>query len=200
MQQILDRYGITTEEFNHLRLKKVDNLNDREVKVLKAIREAIPKGDNNTYFQKVLSAEEIPKYLGEDGYSTIQGFIAKYEDVSHIKTYDDVVESFRLDYVVGGKRPFPEGGDTYGYIKFKADKLEKIDIPFGKKMGGSNIDPPPCTLNGFTGARNGEIIAEWYIDASNPIKPINGAELHHVVNGVDSIIATYKNGSFEELN
>ena len=195
----MDRYGITTEEFNHLRLKKVENLNDREVKVLKAIREAIPKGDNNTYFQKVLSAEEIPKYLGKDGYSTIQGFIAKYEDVSHIKTYDDVVESFRLDYVVGGKRPFPEGGDTYGYIKFKTKRLEKIDIPFGERMGGTNTDAPPCTLNGFTGARNGEIIAEWYIEQGADLSPVDGAELHKVVNGVDTIIAIYKNGHFIEV-
>ena len=200
MQQILDRYEITLEEFNHLRLKKVENLNDREVKVLKAIREAIPKGDNNTYFQKVLSAEDIPKYLGKDGFSEIQGFIAQYDDVSHIKTYDDVVESFRLDYVVGGKRPFPEGGDTYGYIKFKTDNVENIGIPFGEKMGGINTDAPPCTLNGFTGARNGEIIAEWYVDGNNRLKLIAGAELHKVVNGVDTIIAIFKEGYFRELD
>lgn len=200
MQRILDWRGITTEEFNHLRLKKVENLTDGEVKILKAIRKAIPKRDNNTYFQKVLLAEDIPRYLGEDGFSEVQGFIAKYEDVSHIKTYDDVVESFRLDYVVGGRSPFPEGGDTYGYIKFKTDNVENKSIPFGEKMGGINTDAPPCTLNGFTGARNGEIIAEWYVDGNNRLKLIAGAELHKVVNGVDTIIAIFKEGHFRELD
>ena len=200
LQRILERYGITTEEFNHLRLKKVENLNDREALLMKVIRKALPKGDQNTYFQKVLPAEDIPKYLGEDGYSAIQGFIAKYDDVSHIKGYGDVVESFRLDYVVDGKRPFPEGGDTYGYIKFKTDNVENIEIPFGKKMGGTNTNAPPCTLNGFTGARNGEIIAEWYVDGNNRLTPIVGAELHKVVNGVDTTIAIFREGHFKELN
>ena len=159
------------------------------------------KGDNNTFFQKVLSAEEIPKYLGKDGYSTIQGFIAKYDDVSHIKGYDNVVESFRLDYVIDGKRPFPEGGDTYGYIKFKTRDIENISIPFGEKMGGTNTDAPPCTLNGFTGARNGEIVPEWLLIRVNKrLTPLEGAELHKVINGDDTIIGIYKNNYFEEIN
>ena len=41
----------------HLRLKKVENLNDREALLMKVIHKA------------------LPKYLGEDGYSTIQGFM-----------------------------------------------------------------------------------------------------------------------------
>lgn len=67
-------------------------------------------------------------------------------------------------------------------------------------MGGINTDAPPCTLNGFTGARNGEIIAEWYVDGNNRLKLIAGAELHKVVNGVDTIIAIFKEGYFRELD
>ena len=199
LPQILERYEMTEEEFNRLRLKKVEKLDAGETMLMKRIRESIPKGNADTYFQKILPAEDIPKYLGEEGYSTIQGFISNYEDVSHLKSYESVVESFRLDYVVNGKRPFPEGGDTYGYIKFVTDNIEDIEIPFGKKMGGTNIDPPPCTLNGFTGARNGEIIPEWYVDKNNPLVPIEGAELHKVVNGVDTIVATYLGGHFMKL-
>ena len=66
-------------------------------------------------------------------------------------------------------------------------------------MGGVNTDPPPCTLNGFTGARNGELIPEWYVKNDTILVPINGAELHKVVNGVDNIIAIYINGMFKEL-
>lgn len=66
---------------------------------MKAIREAVPKIDANTYIQKTIPASDIDKYIGEDGWSTIGGYVARYDDVSHIKGYDNVVESSRLDYV-----------------------------------------------------------------------------------------------------
>lgn len=75
-----------------------------------------------------------------------------------------MVESSRLDYVTGdGVRSYPEGGDTYGYIKFKTEEIDKISIPYGKDFGGMNTDGPPCTLNGFTAARNGEVVPEWTV-------------------------------------
>ena len=93
---------------------------------MKAIREAVPKIDANTYIQKTIPASDIDKYIGEDGWSTIGGYVARYDDVSHIKGYNNVVESSRLDYVTGdGVRPYPEGGDTYGYIKFKTKEQIK---------------------------------------------------------------------------
>ena len=52
-----------------------------------------------------------------------------------------MVESSRLDYVTGdGVRSYPEGGDTYGYIKFKTEEMDKISIPYGKDFGGMNKD------------------------------------------------------------
>ncbi|NOV87046.1 hypothetical protein BJV85_000018 [Clostridium acetobutylicum] len=50
----------------------------------------------------------------------IGNYVAKYGNVSHIKNYNDVVESSRLDYVTADKnRPYPKSANTYGYIKFK---------------------------------------------------------------------------------
>lgn len=155
---------------------------------MKAIREAVPKIDANTYIQKTIPASDIDKYIGEDGWSTIGGYVARYDDVSHIKGYDNVVESSRLDYVTGdGVRPYPEGGDTYAYIKFKTTDAEKIKTPYGEIFGGTNTDGPPCTLNGFTGARNGQIIPEWSLSGEY-VKPKKGAELHKVVNGKDTVV------------
>ena len=106
-----------------------------------------------------------------------------------------MVESSRLDYVTGdGVRPYPEGGDTYAYIKFKTTDAEKIKTPYGEIFGGTNTDGPPCTLNGFTGARNGEIIPEW--TASKRLTPDYGSELHKVVNGTDSIIGVFDGEHF----
>ena len=118
--EVLKQQGLTLEEFNKLRLTDVKDLTKEQIAQMKAIREAVPKIDANTYIQKTIPASDIDKYIGEDGWSTIGGYVARYDDVSHIKGYDNVVESSRLDYVTGdGVRPYPEGGDTYAYIKFK---------------------------------------------------------------------------------
>lgn len=194
----LKEQGLTLDEFNKLRLTNVNDLTNEQIAQLKAIREAVPKIDANTYIQKTIPASDIEKYLGDDGWSAIGGYVARYDDVSHIKGYDDVVESSRLDYVTGdGVRPYPEGGDTYGYIKFTTEQTDKISIPYGEKFGGMNTDGPPCTLNGFTAARNGEVVPEWTLDTR--ITPNEGAELHKVVNGQDVIVAIFDGEHFVKV-
>ncbi len=196
--EVLKQQGLTLEEFNKLRLTDVKDLTKEQIAQMKAIREAVPKIDANTYIQKTIPASDIDKYIGEDGWSTIGGYVARYDDVSHIKGYDNVVESSRLDYVTGdGVRPYPEGGDTYGYIKFKTEEIDKISIPYGKDFGGMNTDGPPCTLNGFTAARNGEVVPEWTLDAR--ITPNEGAELHKVVNGKDTVVAIFDGEHFVKV-
>ncbi len=196
--EVLKQQGLTLEEFNKLRLTDVKDLTKEQIAQMKAIREAVPKIDANTYIQKTIPASDIDKYIGEDGWSTIGGYVERYDDVSHIKGYDNVVESSRLDYVTGdGVRPYPEGGDTYGYIKFKTEEIDKISIPYGKDFGGMNTDGPPCTLNGFTAARNGEVVPEWTLDAR--ITPNEGAELHKVVNGKDTVVAIFDGEHFVKV-
>ena len=56
-------------------------------------------------------------------------------------------------------------------------------------FGGKTIDGPPCTLNGFTGSRNGETVPEFKFDNYYPTA--NGAELYQVVNGEEVLVATY---------
>ena len=196
--EVLKQQGLTLEEFNKLRLTDVKDLTKEQIAQMKAIREAVPKIDANTYIQKTIPASDIDKYIGEDGWSTIGGYVARYDDVSHIKGYDNVVESSRLDYVTGdGVRPYPEGGDAYGYIKFKTKRTNKIEIPYGKVFGGTNVDGPPCTLNGFTGARNGAIVPEW--ELSVRVKPNKGAELHKVINEKDTVVAIFDGKHFKEV-
>ena len=196
--EVLKQQGLTLEEFNKLRLTDVKDLTKEQIAQMKAIREAVPKIDANTYIQKTIPASDIDKYIGEDGWSTIGGYVARYDDISHIKGYNNVVESSRLDYVTGdGVRPYPEGGDTYGYIKFKTKRTNKIEIPYGKVFGGTNVDGPPCTLNGFTGARNGAIVPEW--ELSVRVKPNKGAELHKVINEKDTVVAIFDGKHFKEV-
>ena len=195
----LQRWHHHSREINKLRLTDVKDLTKEQIAQMKAIREAVPKIDANTYIQKTIPASDIDKYIGEDGWSTIGGYVARYDDISHIKGYDNVVESSRLDYVTGdGVRSYPEGGDTYAYIKFKTTDAEKIKTPYGEIFGGTNTDGPPCTLNGFTGARNGQIIPEWSLSGEY-VKPKKGAELHKVVNGKDTVVAIFDGKHFVEV-
>ena len=163
LKSVLANESLTLDEFNTLRLADVNELSAEQIGKLKNIREAVPKIDSNTVIQKTIPFEDIGKYIGDDGYSTIRGYIARYDDVSHIHGYDNVVESSRLDYTINSDiRPYPEGGNAYGYIKFMTDDVDRIGIPYGTEFGGGNTDPAPCTRNGFTGARNGEVIPKLF--------------------------------------
>lgn len=64
-----------------------------------------------------------------------------------------------------------------------------ITIPYGDKFGGSNTDGPPCTLNGFTGSRNGITVPEYKF--TNRTMPKDGAELYEVVNGKEKLVAIF---------
>ena len=194
----LEKHHITLERFHELRLKPYSDLTDEEVKIIKDIRDAVPFITKDTLLQKTLPIQDVDKYLSGQ-YTEIGGYVAKVEDVADVRMYEDVVETSRLDYTTrDGSRPYPEGGNSYAMIRFKTSKVEEIDLPYAERFGGTNTDGPPCTLNGFTGARNGRIVPEWTFNGY--YKPQNGAELYKVINGEEILIGNYKNGRFIEVN
>lgn len=156
---------------------------------MKDIRDSVPEITVETPLQKTIPTNHVERYLSGT-YAEIGGFIAKVDDVEHIKGYEEVVESFRLDYTdQSGKRPFPEGGNSYGKIEFTTNNVDNIEIPYGKKFGGTATDGPPCTLNGFTGSRNEEIIPEWKFSRRH--FPHEGAKLYSVKNGVEKLVGIF---------
>ncbi|MDR4220525.1 hypothetical protein CN890_07375 [Priestia megaterium] len=189
INEVLKRVNLTKKEFNELKLKDVKTLTSHEIEVMKAIRDSVSPLTKDTLLQKTIPAKDIEKYV-DGSYTAVGGYVAKAEDVHDITSYKDFVESLRLDYTDGsGKRPFPEEGSTYGVIKFKSQAISHVDIPYGTVFGGKTTDGPPCTLNGFTGSRNGETVPEFKFDNYYP--PANGAELYQVVNGEEVLLATY---------
>lgn len=168
-----------------------DTLTLDEIHTMKIIRESIPKIDNKTIIQKTIPAGDIDAYLN-NGWNTVRGYVARYDDVSKINEYLDVVESSRLDYCLNdGTRPFPDDGNAYGYIKFKTKDADKISIPYGYEFGGTNIDGAPCMRNGFTGSRNGKIVPEWKVGYREELRLLEGSELHEVKNDIDKIVGIY---------
>ncbi|MFC0190195.1 ribonuclease YeeF family protein [Fictibacillus aquaticus] len=190
IDEVLANYNISRNEFNALKLKDYSELLDEDVELLEAIRKSVSPITKDTLLQKTIPFKDIENYIN-GRYGTIGGYIAKAEDVHHIKSYKEFVESLRLDYIDGsGSRPFPEEGGSYGIIKFKTQFVHNVEIPFGEKFnGGHNKDGPPCTRNGFTGSRNGTVVPEYKFD--NYYMPKHGAELFQVIDGKEILIGVY---------
>ncbi|MBU7591734.1 ribonuclease YeeF family protein [Metabacillus halosaccharovorans] len=189
LDEVLENIQMTRAEFNDLKLKSSSSLTLTEIEKMKAIRNAVTPITKETLIQKTIPVQDIQKYLDGD-YIEIGGYVAKAEDVYDIKAYDEFIESLRLDYKDWeGNRPFPDDGNSYGIIRFKTEATDKIDIPFGRRFGGENEDGPPCTLNGFTGSRNGRTVPEFKFNGR--FLPVDGAELYKVVNGEEKIVGIF---------
>ncbi|MCD7034523.1 LXG domain-containing protein [Metabacillus sp. GX 13764] len=195
----LKKLDITIDKFHELRLKPVEELTLDEIKIMKEIRDSVPPVTKETLLQKTLPIQDVKNYIsGSDPYTEIGGYVAKVEDLKDLIEYDDVIETLRLDYTIsGGIRPFPVDGTSYGIIRFKSNYADDVEIPYGEKFGGTNKDGPPCTLNGFTAARNNNIVPEWkFADRELPVK---GAELYIVEKGKEELVAIFDGDRFVSL-
>ncbi|WP_048601811.1 hypothetical protein [Rubeoparvulum massiliense] len=152
--------------------------------------------NEETLMQKVVTIEDLNKYLSGDRKPVISGFVTKAQDTIHLRSYDEIREGLRLDYAFdGGYCPFPEGGNTYGIIRFKTNV--PVEIPRTKEFGGNEViwineyGRQPFTGNGFTKSEN-IIIPEYIISKSNKSIPIE-AEFYMVIDGEPKLVAILKN-------
>lgn len=203
----LREHKLSYNQFTDLRLKPYYELNEGERMIIQEFRDSVPRPDNKTTLIKNIHVKDIQKYLDGEN-STVKGFLAKAEDSSHIHDYSHVRESMRLDYSYydeyNGKvvKPYPEDGNSYGYIEFKVKNPEllapeNLEIPYGHNMNKSyswENNEWPWTGNGFTASRNGEVIPEW--TSKNYIELELGAKLHRVVGGKDEVIGIFNGREF----
>ena len=106
MFYLLKKEGLTMDDFHYMIQKHANALTPNEIKKLTRIRKAIPKPDENTLMQKVITEDMANKYL--DGtYNTIGGSVAIASDTKHLKTFEDYYYGLRLDYKLSnGKYEF----------------------------------------------------------------------------------------------
>ena len=185
--------GLQRDEFLALKNTPTENLTPHQIDQLKTVRESIPMPTSETMLQKVIPESDIAKYLSGQ-YVAPSGFIAKQSDLAGIQRYDDMVEALRLDYLDqnGLRSAFPEGGNSYGIIRYQSESALEAKIPYNQAFGGSHISDPPFTGNGFTGSRDGSIIPEYSIARHNELAlPKDGAELIRVENGIEKVVGKY---------
>ena len=169
-------------------------MTSNEIKKLTRIRKAIPKPNENTLMQKVITEDMANKYL--DGtYNTIGGSVARAVDTKHLKTIEDYYYGLRLDYKLSnGKYEFYLEEGSCGVIRFKSTEIpDKIIIPKGGTFDEWNY---PFTSTGFTSGNNGRLgVPEWNLPER--IKFTDGDEIWEVFNdGTQRLRGVYKNNSF----
>ena len=187
LPEILKQKRITLDEFNNLRLRDVAELTDSEKEILKFIRNSVPMPNENTLMQKVITVEDIEKYLNGT-YTQVGGFVTRAIDVENLKTYDDLYKGLRLDYPESVFNPTED--DVMGMIRFTTEDFKKITIPYRTEMGGNASGETPFTGNGFTKATNGNIIPEFQCSKYIDIK--DGAQLIELrKDGTEKLRAIY---------
>ena len=183
MSRGLNQASLSVDDFHNLRIKPVPELTTTEIMQLKTVRDSIPMPTENTMMQKVIPESDIQNYLNGK-YKELGGYVARADDVVHIKGTSDIIESLRLDYP---NTPFTNEG-SYGVIRYKTPEPKNLEIPYGERFGGTNTDGLPCTLNGFSGCRNGEIVPEFKAVRGYPM---DGAKLYQVTDGIEELRATF---------
>ena len=106
--------------------------------------------------RKYIPLDDIEKYIKGE-YSGIGGFIARQEDVIHLKTFEDVFYTMRLDYQ---KNKFIFSREI-AYIDFKSSSYSKTYVPIGTKYGGTKDLLQPFGGLGLLKSENGQIIREY---------------------------------------
>ncbi len=206
--KVLEENSISVEEFQRIKLTPVEELTEREKNIIFYIRESIEKPTSDTLMSKVVPIDSINGYLREvNPYTTIGGYVAKYEDVANATgSYEETIETLRLDYTSKTKegefyRPYPDDGDSYAVIRFKYQEVsdDLIDIPYGTEFNWTNTDSYPCTRNGFLGGRNETIVPEWYVGNYDKAAIQEGAKMYKVIDSKEELIAVFDGERFMRI-
>ena len=213
IDQKLQEYGVSWDEFNRLRNTRVTEMSQSEYDMMIDIRKSIPKPTEQTVLQKIIPIENADNYFGDQGWG-VGGFISERGDVIDIKTIEDAVKGLRLDYEgspfvetmidANGNRVAvrDQNGnlklktDAFVRIEFRTHDTDYIDIPIGNR-DGTKLEADPASGNGFI--KSGEyLIPECKIvkpDTKFPsVKLTDGSKMYLNVGGEEVLVGVVKNG------
>ncbi|TWP23287.1 hypothetical protein ETU10_08015 [Apibacter muscae] len=136
---------------------------------------------------------EIPKKYINGNYNEVGGFMSRASDAKHLKSYEDIYNGLRLDYV---KTPFYIDKGSCGVIRFKSLKVPKeIIIPTG---GTYDMFDYPFTATGFTAGKRGVLgVSEWHLP--NRLRFSEGDEIWEVHNDGMEILKAIYNKDLEKF-
>ena len=181
-QKILNDCQLTIDDFNRINAKQVKS--SEEIALLKELREKVPVPTTTTEMRKVMPTSYVDGMINDPEYANISGFVTDKGYVKDISKVNDIIDSSRLDY----PRTLFERNGNYAYVDFTSEKIGKIETPYSPEFGGGEIGEWPFTGSGFTAGENGTMVPEWKGDK---VRPNPGSTIHEVINGKDTIVATY---------
>ena len=214
IDQKLQEYGVSWDEFNRLRNTRVTEMSQSEYDMMIDIRKSIPKPTEQTVLQKIIPIENADNYFGDQGWG-VGGFISERGDVIDIKTIEDAVKGLRLDYEgspfvetmidANGNRVavrdqngnFKLKTDAFVRIEFRTHDTDSIDIPIGNR-DGTKLDADPASGNGFI--KSDEYLIPEYkvVDPDTDFPSVNltdGSKMYLNVGGEEVLVGVVKNGT-----
>ena len=193
---ILKQFGMSMQQFHVLRMRLAITLSKKERGVMRAIRDSVPAPTADTIMQKVIPIGDIANYLREDSpWYQLKGYVARAADVKQLRTYRDLYESLRLDYLNDkGTHNFELTDGSCGVIRYRTPQYAKANKPYSyvMVMGSEKAYTanPSFTGNGFTAAKNGLVVPEFIFDTYTDLG--NGAELYQIFdNGTEKLLAIF---------
>ena len=153
IDQKLQEYGVSWDEFNRLRNTHVTKMTQSEYDMMIDIRNAIPYPKNSTVMQKIMPIKDEVWLFNRKEKATVGGYVAKRSDAKNITTIQEAVEGLRLDYE---ESPFVETmidangnrvavrdqngnlvlkTDAYLRLEYTTDETGYITIPYGDMDG-----------------------------------------------------------------
>jgi hypothetical protein len=180
---LIKKEGLSLDDFKYMMQKNVNALTDIEKSKLANIRNALSKPNANIVMQKVITKNDIQKYLNGD--NNVGGFVSRAADAKHLETFEDLYHGLRLDY---NKTTFFIEDGSCGVIRFKSSNSSNAIIPSG---GTYDAWDYPFTATGFTSGKSGRLgVPEWHLQ--NRVDFSEGAEIWQVSNNeTEKLIATY---------
>ena len=168
IDQKLQEYGVSWDEFNRLRNTHVTKMTQSEYDMMIDIRNAIPYPDDSTVMQKIMPIE-AEAWLFDGKKATASGYVAKRSDAKNITTIQEAVEGLRLDYEgspfvetmidANGNRVAvrDQNGnlvlktDAYLRLEYTTDETGYIKIPYGDMEGNLIDGKGNIVMNSSTG-------------------------------------------------
>ncbi len=187
---LVKKQGLTMDEFERWFAEPAILVPSSIVPKLKAIREAVPRPTPDTLLQKVIPYGQVEAYLNGSR-TEIRGFIVRAADAADLGDFRKAYNSLRLDY--DGSQ-FNDVSDQFlGVIRFKTKNVDRIEIPYSKKFGGSYANSYPFTGNGFISTGDGKIRPEFVVNKNQGLELNNDAEIFvYDRYGNEKFIGTYR--------
>lgn len=157
INDLIKKEGLSLNDFKYMMQKNINALTQIEKTKLSNIRNALSKPDVSTVMQKVITKNDIQKYLN-GVYNNVGGFVSWVEDAKHLETYQDLYHGLRLDY---SKTTFFIEEGSCGVIRFKSPNSGSAVIPSG---GTYDAWDYPFIATGFTSGKSGRLgVPVWHL-------------------------------------